>query len=290
MTAVGKILVFLNLVFSLVVGGFVIFTYVARVHWVESDKAKDNQIEVLNANTLTYQKEKQKAEQDRDAQVGKVQAELQNSQRDLQAALTSNGELRDQLAKLQQRSNKENALASASGTEVSRRQEEVAKIRDSLRKEQEVNNKLVQQTAEARNEATVAGIELRTIQGRNNRLEGQLQQMAKDMSRMRANGGSTATARSGNAENPPAESVEGLVRRTDPGGLMELTIGSDSGLVKGNTLKLFRLDLSSTGRSKYLGTVRIVSVEAKSAVAQPVGRLLGRPQAGDQVASHISNN
>ena len=30
MTAVGKILVFLNLVFSLVVGGFVVFAYVAR--------------------------------------------------------------------------------------------------------------------------------------------------------------------------------------------------------------------------------------------------------------------
>ncbi len=38
MTAVGKILVFLNLVFSLVVGAFVIMIYLARTHWVDEYK------------------------------------------------------------------------------------------------------------------------------------------------------------------------------------------------------------------------------------------------------------
>lgn len=288
MTAVGKILVFLNLVFSLVVGGFVIFTYVARVHWVESDKAKDNQIAILNANTKTYQAEAQKAQQDAAAQVGKVQAELKNVQGDLQASLAANGDLRDQVAKLQQKSTKENSLASVSVTEVERRQQDVAKLRDTLRKEQELNNTLVKQAAESRNDAVVAGIERRAVQDQNNRLEAQLQGMAKDMARMRANGGSTATARSGSTKNPPSESVEGLVRRTDPSsGLMTLTIGSDSGLTKGNTLELFRLNPAAPTQSKYLGTVRILEAGPKEAVAQPVGRLKAPPQAGDRVASRI---
>jgi len=33
MTAVGKLLVFLNLVFSLVVGAFAVMDYTARAHW-----------------------------------------------------------------------------------------------------------------------------------------------------------------------------------------------------------------------------------------------------------------
>ena len=288
MTAVGKILVFLNLVFSLVVGGFVVFTYVARVHWVEANQALKNQNDVLAANALAYQNEANKAKQDAGVLVGKAQAELKNVQGELKTANDANADLSAQLAKLNQKSTKENAQASASVMEVDKRQQDVAKLRETLRKEQELNNTLVAQSAKDRDAATVAQIERRAVQDQNNRLEGQLQQMARDMARMRASGGSTATARTGSAKNPPAESVEGLVQRTDPkSGLMTLTIGSDSGLTKNHTLELFRLNPSAPSQSKYLGTVRILDVEAKTAVAQPVGRLAAPPQAGDRVASHI---
>lgn len=288
MTAVGKILVFLNLVFSLVVGAFVIMIYLARVHWVEANKALENQNQVLSANAKTYQGEAVKATQDADARVGKAQAELKNVQGDLQAALAANTDMREQLAKLQQKSTKENALASASVTEVEKRQQDVSKLRDTLRKEQELNNTLVKQNAEFRDSATVAAIEKRAVQDQNGRLEAQLQQMARDMARMRASGGSTTVARSGSSKNPPSESVEGLVRRADSSsGLMTLTIGSDAGLTKGHTLELFRLNPSAPTRSKYLGTVRILEAGPNEAVAQPIGRLAAPPQPGDRVASRI---
>ena len=42
MTAVGKILVFLNLLFSLLVSGFVVVVFVTRTNWrVEYQKAAD---------------------------------------------------------------------------------------------------------------------------------------------------------------------------------------------------------------------------------------------------------
>lgn len=84
--------------------------------------------------------------------------------------------------------------------------------------------------------------------------------------------------------------MEGLVQKTDPkSDLMTLTIGSDSGLAKNHTLELFRLNTLSPSQSKYLGTVRIVAVDAKLAVAQPVGKLRGTPQVGDRVASDINH-
>jgi hypothetical protein len=286
MTAVGKILVFLNLVFSLVVGAFVIMIYLARVHWVEADKAKTSQLEVLAANTKAYQMEAVKAKQDYDVLATKMKTELQNSQRDLQAAVAASDDLRDQLSKLKQNNTQQTALATASGSEVVKRQEDVTQLRETLRKEQEQNNALVKQNAEFRDKATVATIERKSVQDQNNRLVAQLQQMAKDMARMRASGGSLAQAHTG-SKNPPPESVEGLVKATDPGGLMTISIGSDSGLTKGHTLELFRLNPAAPTQSRYLGTVRVMEAGAKEAVVQPVGRLAAPPRAGDQVASRI---
>jgi hypothetical protein len=57
-------------------------------------------------------------------------------------------------------------------------------------------------------------------------------------------------------------------------------------LAKGHTLELFRLS-SVPSQSKYLGRVRILEVTPHEAVAQPLGRLTDRPQAGDHVASRI---
>ena len=53
MTVVGKILVFLNLVFSLVVGGFAVLDYAARTNWARSydDLKAQNQVIVGALNT-----------------------------------------------------------------------------------------------------------------------------------------------------------------------------------------------------------------------------------------------
>lgn len=171
MTAVGKILVFLNLVFSLVVGGFVVFTYVARVHWVEAGEGWKREKQVMEANNLAYQNEAAKAKQDAAALTVAAQKELKLVQGDLAAVNAANADLSAQLKKLKEKSTNENALASASVTEVEKRQQDVAKLRDTLRKEQDLNNTLVKQNAEFRNAATVAQIERRAVQDQNNRLE-----------------------------------------------------------------------------------------------------------------------
>ncbi len=286
MTTVGKILVFLNLIFSLVVGGFVAFAYVARTNWVAEFKKLEAANQVLAADARTYQSELQKAQQDADARVAKKDAELKNAQQDLEAANRVAAQLRDELAKMNSRNQHETALSTISNTEVQKRQEDVAQLRETLRRERETNNLLSKQNAELRDQATVAQIERRSVQDQNNRLEKQVQQMARDMARMRANGGAATMARTG-GKNPPSEDVQGLVKNTDSSGLMTLTIGSDAGLTKGHTLELFRINRSAPSQSRYLGTVRILEAEAHQSVAQPVGRLSAPPQPGDQVASRI---
>jgi hypothetical protein len=87
-------------------------------------------------------------------------------------------------------------------------------------------------------------------------------------------------------KNPPAGNVEGVVKKVDAGsGLLTVSIGSDAGLVKGNTLEVFR----TTGPApKYFGTVQVIDTRPNEAVCRPVGRLAGAPQAGDRVASRLT--
>jgi hypothetical protein len=286
MTPVGKVLVFLNLVFSLVLGGFVAFAYAARTHWVDANKKLEAQNSVLAADARTFQTELQKAQQDAAAEIAKKDTELSNYRKDLENANKVVAQLRADVSSAKSLEQSQRNQSSVYTYEVGKRQEDVGLLRATLQKERDVNNALAKQNSELRDQATVAQIERRTVQDANNRLEKQLQQMAKDMARMRANGGGSATARVG-GKNPPPEDVQGLVKNTDSSGLMTLTIGSDAGLTKGHTLELFRLNPNSPSQSKYLGTVRIVEAEAHQAVAQPVGRLTAPPQAGDRVASRI---
>lgn len=285
MTAVGKILVFLNLVFSLVVGGFVAFAYVARTHWVAEYKKLEAANQVLVADARTYQTELVKAQQDAAAQIAKKDSEVTSVRKDLDDATRVVAQLRDDLAREKSKSQKVDAMSTIYTGEVNRRQDDVAQLRETLRRERDTNNVLARQNAELRDQANVAQIDRNSVQERNNRLEKQVQQMARDMARMKANGGASTVARTG--KNPPPENVEGLVKTTDTSGLMTLTIGSDAGLAKGHTLELFRLNPSAPSQSKYLGTVRIVEAEAHQSVAQPVGRLSAPPQRGDRVASRI---
>jgi hypothetical protein len=87
-------------------------------------------------------------------------------------------------------------------------------------------------------------------------------------------------------KNPPAENVEGAVTKVDAKtGLVTVSVGSDAGIVKGNTLEVYRLN-----PAKYLGTIRVLQVTPHEAVAQPVNRLLAPIQQGDKVASRILGN
>jgi hypothetical protein len=97
---------------------------------------------------------------------------------------------------------------------------------------------------------------------------------------------SRAQAAAGAGKNPPPQDVEGVVRSVNANGLLTISVGSDAGLLKGNTLELFRL-APVRSQSKYLGTVKVVEVKPKEAVCVPVGRLAGPPQPGDRVASRV---
>jgi len=84
-------------------------------------------------------------------------------------------------------------------------------------------------------------------------------------------------------ESPPT--VEGEVKRVDAQSKkIEITIGSDDGLVPGHELHVYR----TKPRAEYLGKIRIQSTDPDQAVGIVISKIQGkRIQEGDHVSSTI---
>ena len=82
------------------------------------------------------------------------------------------------------------------------------------------------------------------------------------------------------AKRPPA-GIEGLVTEVRPGGWVEISLGSDSGLAKGHQLDVVR---TRDGRSVYIGKIEIADPAADRASARIMPEFrLGVVQRGDTV-------
>ncbi len=288
MTAVGKILVFINLVFSLIVAALVVTVYMAQVRWkAELDKSEANN-KVLIASNQAFQDENQRVAAAADAKVAEVNARVKKLEDELNNQVSLVKEKDAQIQQLKTRGNAGEALTTASQVEATRRQSDMEKLRETLNKEQTENARLANETNKQRERAVAAEIQFKATSERADRMEKEMQRLAQDNARLKANVGGSAVARRGAGErNPPPENVEGLIKSYDPAsGLMTITIGTDAGVTKGNTLEVFRI-ASVPSQSKYLGTIRVIEAGHNYAVGQPVGRMLSTPQAGDRVASRI---
>lgn len=285
MTAVGKILVFINLLCSLAVGGLVTMVYVARTHWVSEFTKLQNLNQIAVASEQAYKKEAEKAAADRDLKIAEKDAQLKKALADLKTVQDSNDQLTRDMSELRKKQTSSTAVTEASQQEVIRRQADVEQVRANLKSAREENVKLVLDKQNLLDRAVAAEIQMKTVKDTNERIEKQLQELTKELVRMRSGVGTGAVARTG-SRNPPPENIEGLVRQASADGLVTITIGSDAGLSKGHTLEVFRLS-SVPHQSKYLGTIRILEVTPTQAVGQPTGRMAAPMQPGDKVASSI---
>jgi hypothetical protein len=302
MTAIGKILVFFNLLFSLGVGALTVLNFNARTYWADGYKKLETQATIADASRLAYQKQNKELTDEKQALNDKLVAlvgkdafkEPEKAGEKLAALLKDhqdqNRQLKAEIDRLnvaltaeRKKSTQQESVAKTSLLDVERRQADAEKMRETLKAETERNILLVKEKNELRDRAVIAEIQAKSFKEIDDRLEKQLQEMARDMARLKANGGGggSSTAR---GVNPPPDNVEGLIQRTDTNsGLVTITIGSDAGLSKGNTMEVFRLGASP----KYVGRIKIIEVTHNQAVGQAASKLNGQIQVGDHVASRI---
>jgi hypothetical protein len=283
MTVLGKVLVFVNLAFSVAVAALIMMAYVARTNWAAGYNDVKKKYEVELARVATLEEELKKAEDAGDAKERAVQAKLAQATKELQAVQSTAKDMQEQLTR------KETEFQKA-GIGSANVQAEVNKLSQQAQRAQQLladaNKRLDDQAKEVskmRDRAVSAEIENRTLKDRNDQLARVLEEREKDIVRIKAT--PTGNSLAANAPNPPPGNVEGLVKNFDPSsGLLTITIGSDSGILKGHTLEVYRL----TPNGRYVGTMRVMDVRPNEAVGKMVSKPLAPVQVGDKVASKIS--
>jgi hypothetical protein len=284
MTVLGKILAILNLILSVAVGAFIVMTYVVRTDWHRAYVEVDKQVKGAQANAQAYQQEGLQVRGELNRANDKLLA-MDKTLKDNEVA--ADARLKQEIDRHNQEIEKAKTFSvasSASAAELERRQQEVAYLTSQLRVRDDQLKNMEKVVEDTRNRAVESEIAAKSEQNRNNNLLDQLEKLTKDVQKAQQAGSTALVSSSGPRRNPPAENVEGLVKKTDPAsGLVTLTIGSDAGLAKGNTLEVYRL----RPEPAYLGTLEILQVRPDEAVAKPQARLRGQIKVGDQVSSNI---
>ena len=279
MNLVGKIMIVLILVMSILFMGFALAVYSTHQNWremVEGSNGLRSQIRQLT--TQKDQLESQLAETRtkysfevaarREAIANLVTRENQKNQQLLARE--------QQFADLQAQHRQALETVNTAQTTMNALKEEVETLRADNRKTRQERNEAFMLAKKLTDEINRGEGDLRALKARQTALLAQLGRM------------SLVLDRNDLTEFSPVDNiapqVEGQVTRVVDG-LVEVSIGADEGLQQGHTLKVFRLN-GSVGA--FLASIEIVDTNSDRAVGRIVpGTHEGRIRKGDRVATKI---
>ncbi len=281
MTILGKTLAILQLVLSLFVGWLILLTYVTRTNWHNAYLELDKQVKASRADANVYRTDAEEAKGTNKKLADEITALKEKMKSNEELAAVQAQQLNQQLEAERQKNKIVTADETATTGEIGRRQTETGNmtaLMTALQDKLKTKEKEAEDSRAAMVEAQIAASSERE---RNNNLLNQVEKLTKEVQKMQQTGPAGALAAH---KNPPAEDVEGVVKATDPqSGYVTITIGSDQGIHKGNTLDVYRLRPDAV----YLGVIEILAVHANEAVGKPIMRMRGQIQAGDRVSSTI---
>jgi cell division protein FtsL len=283
MTFVGKILVIVIMVFALFFLAVSTVVFATHRDWRAEVTKKQTQISEL-----------QKKQSDAEKRAGDAAAALQAAKdaHDQQVKTLESriADLeRDNTTKQTQWSEQNNLLATAEQTtktsidEAAARKQETDKLRDSLSEVQKLNNEfkftettLRQNIAELTRQLDSAVATNKNLRESVALLSGRLREIgvSDDVNQMRA------------VSNRVPPRVEGVVLTVSPrNDRVEISIGSDDGLVTGHELELYRMNPTP----EYLGRIKIESTDPDQAVGKVIGQTVQGKKIveGDIVSSEI---
>jgi predicted nucleic acid-binding Zn-ribbon protein len=216
----------------------------------------------------------------------KLLTELESALEDARAAIADQSKRLDEVKKQQdevkdlrkqvealRKQHDDQALAAAVAEKFQKKADDLQAALDAARTDLAKKDK---QLADLRDAMIQAQIQAKSLAARNQEMEDQLRDLSKALEREKAKKGDAAT------EPPPAD-IQGLVKEVKDD-LMTITVGADAGVVKGQTLEVFRLKPDPI----YLGQIRIIDVSPTQAVGKLVKTPNGKTvQPGDSVSSRI---
>jgi hypothetical protein len=291
MNTMGKTLVIINFIFALLMLAFVATVAVTGTNWHKyADDLKD-ELAVARENTGSLGGTKkvlmtelqqnyariEKLEKDFDALKEKARQDVEKEKKNTEDAKKKG----------------DAAISSAlllTGT-VERLNSETAFLNKTLGDRNKLINENLEKITKIEDELQVARNDRDRALARATELEAHNQELYKKHMKtlVTSNQGNAPIVKDANEPNPPPAFVKGVIEKVDERdrSLVQLSIGTDSGVGKDNTLEAYRL----LPRPEYLGLIRIVDATPHKSI----GRLIrvnragvqSELKAGDEVASQI---
>jgi hypothetical protein len=292
MTTLGKILVFLVFLGALAVGGLMVYVARTTPDWKKAVDDRDAIITVLKANASAEAETRKKWVTEYEDMKKKLDANLVESKA-IQTRLQLEADEKDKLAKealLQQQ--KSDLNHKQAQQEATRLQKEFKILQETVQDRDKKIAAMFDEVLAAKNGEQAAKNEAETASARARGLLEQIKEKEAVIARLSRKdegiGKITASVRDPNYKNPPTVYMKGQITAVDKDGkLVTISVGSDQGLKKDQTLEVFR----TSPEPKYLGRIVIVDADFREAI----GRLLPQPgmQApvtllpGDRVATDL---
>jgi predicted RNase H-like nuclease (RuvC/YqgF family) len=281
MTFVGKILVIVIMFFALLFLGFTTVAFTTAKNWMVATKAEQVKVDDLSKKLKDAQaasdaakKGLEDAKGDFDQQKKNLDNRLATLQDDNTRNLAQITAVRGQLGVAEQ-------TASSTLAEVTAKRAQTEQLRTQIAAVEKQANEYKLHQAELNDKIRELERMLETAVKNNSDLR---ERVAKFSTLLQKNGLSTDISQIKGLESPPP--VTGEVKRIDPTNReMEITVGSDDGLVVGHPLYVYRL----SPRPEYLAKVEVVAVDPDQAVVKVVGKpYMGKKiKEGDIVSSSV---
>lgn len=283
MTTLGKILVFVNLLFSMVTGFLIIMVFLTRTNWKTGFDELEKNLKVANANVKAFAERAEAIKKEKDE-------ERTNADREKATLLKQVNDLKKEVVdaktalQTEEAKTRDATTTSQGSTEESkRRQNEVDRMVAVMAERDKKILELEGDVKKSRDEAILANKNFEEERNRSVSLLTRVQELEKSLDLARHGGSPTMTT----SLKPPPEDVQGRVKESDPRtGLVTISIGSDSGILKGHKLEVYRFQ----PKPDYVGMIQIVDSrhhEAVGRVLPPLRAGAAPIQVGDHVASRI---
>ncbi len=281
MTHVGKILVLVIMAFSLLFLGISTVVFSTAKNWKTATEEQKREVEKVKQKLSEAQAKADEAKKqlaDTQTAAAEVKKQLDNRIHELE---NQNKLDTDQITNVHGQLVKAQESAKAALDEVEAKRNETTLLRTQKSAVEKQANEFKLRQAELNDKIRELERMLESASKNNSDLR---EKVAKFSTLLQRAGLPTDITQIKGVESPPP--VTGQVKRVDAANRrLEVTIGSDDGLVVGHTLNLYR----TTPRPEYLGRVQIISVEPDQAVARVVGNTYQgkKIKEGDVVSSTI---
>ena len=278
MTLVGKILVVLIFIMSLVFMSFTVMVYSTHRNWKD---LVENPSSGLKARLTQREQEKRQLENERQEILNKLAYERATRTEALAVLEVKLSELTAELARneetlrtTQTQLGEANQLVSSSLAQKQRLTTEVEKLREEVKGAREDRDFQVAEVQKLTDKINQSEGQLRRLRDRNNQLTGELgrAQVLLDSNDLDLNAPL-------DGQPPRLDGVVTAVRQRD---LVEVSLGADEGVRRGHKLDIY------AGSGAYLGRLEVVETAPDRAVGRVVPQYSqGVIRKGDRVATKL---